>query len=268
MFANNDDTYFSFVGSFYGVVIIVIAITGVKSLDHYFKEKLYSQHLSLSINQIWKEILFAKNSKFNRQILNTFKNRADFSLKEYSCRLYYYAKIAASDNKRTPYSCSQKDLKNDGLDYSLGLFLILVTSLLFVHDTISNNVQEISFMGIEMGSFGFKDVGTLIYHISQKFVVCIFMVVWFITSDFWWRWAILSPIIFYSYQFWESFQPVYEIDGAGNMSVFPLVFLTILGVLLLSRIIRRISINLDYKTILEEELDKSIGELSKLEGGV
>jgi hypothetical protein len=52
------------------------------------------------------------------------------------------------------------------------------------------------------------------------------------------------------------------------MSVFPLVFLTILGVLLLSRIIRRISINLDYKTILEEELDKSIGELSKLEGRV
>ncbi|MEJ2585244.1 MAG: hypothetical protein P8Z38_09440, partial [Robiginitalea sp.] len=84
----------------------------------------------------------------------------------------------------------------------------------------------------------------------------------------WWRWAILSPIIFYSYQFWESFQPVETVDGSGNLNVFPLVFLTILGVFLLSKVIRRIFINLDYQAFLEEELERSIGELSKLERGL
>ena len=147
-------------------------------------------------------------------------------------------------------------------------FLTLATSLLlFIDNFIPPGDQSVNLGGIIIGSFGFQDVKTFSWYISQKFALCIITIIWLFSCVSWWRWAILSPIIFYSYQFWESFQPVYAVDGQGNLNILPYVFLTILGVLLLSKVIRRFSINLDYQALLEEELDKSIGELSRLERG-
>ena len=140
---------------------------------------------------------------------------------------------------------------------------ILLLALLVIHNAIPRNISVINLGNFEIGSFGFIDIGTLVFYSSQKLVLGILSIIWLIFNPYWWRWAILSPIIFYSYQFWESFQSTYEIESAGNLSVFPLVFLKIGGVFLLSRVIRRISINLDYKAFLEAELDKSLGELSR-----
>lgn len=266
MFSSNYEFYFSFLSSFYGITVIIVTLLLVKLLDSYLKDKLFKRYISLSFNQIFKEIFFSKNSKFNRQILKTIKERANLSLKEYSCRLYYYSEVAHSNYTSHYYLGSMRALqRNNKLNYFIGSYILLITILLFVDKAIPNNIHEIDFLGWQIGSFGFKDIGTLFYYASQKLVICIILIVWFITCEFWWRWAILSPIIFYSYQFWESFQPVDDIDGFGNLNVFPLVFLTILGVFLLSKVIRRISINLDYQVFLEEELEKSIGELSRLE---
>ena len=268
MFADSYDNYFSFTISFYGIIFITVVILIFKLFDVFVKEKIYKYYLNLSIKEVCNEILFSNNSKFNRQILKTLRSRKSLSLREYSCRLYYYSTVADYSTRKSRILRSTKILhKNARLNYILGMIVIILTIILLAHHLIPNNVPELDFFGIQVGSFGFKDTGTFIYHASQKFVLSTLMIIWFITSQFWWRWAILSPILFYSYQFWESFQPVYAVDGPGNLNVFPLVFLTILGVLVLSQVIRRVSINLDYQAFLEEELDKSIGELSRFEQG-
>ncbi|UCE69391.1 MAG: hypothetical protein JSW57_00270 [Flavobacteriaceae bacterium] len=268
MFADNYDNYFSFTISLYGIIFITAIIFIFKLLDDFIKQKTYKYYLDLSFKEVCQEIFLSKNSKINRQITNTLRNRKSLSLKEYSYRLYFYSTIADYSTRKGLILKSTKALqKSAKWNYFLGIIAIMLTLFLFLHHLIPNNVSELDLFGIQIGSFGFKDTGTFIYHASQKIVLSSLMIIWFTTSQLWWRWAILSPIIFYTYQFWESFQPVYAVDGLGNLNVFPLVFLTILGVLLLSKVIRRVSINLDYQAFLEEELERSIGELSRVERG-
>ncbi len=52
----------------------------------------------------------------------------------------------------------------------------------------------------------FPDLPTFVWYITTKLCVIITLSLWIITSKNWWRYAILSPIIFYIYQFWEAFQ--------------------------------------------------------------
>jgi len=218
---------------------------------------------------ILNEFFSSWNNKYYSLLKNIINDKPNFSLKEYVFRIYYYNQLVNqkynSSSIDSEVSCS-RNKKN--LDVFFALMIICVLLILFVDNFIPANKQNMDLFGFNVGSHGFNDVKTFSWYISQKFAMSILAFIWLINNVSWWRWAILSPIIFYSYQFWESFQPVEDIDGSGNLNVFPLVFLTILGVFLLSKVIRRISINLDYQVFLEEELEKSIGELSRLERGV
>ena len=96
-------------------------------------------------------------------------------------------------------------------------------------------------------------------------VLCFLVLVWFATCKYWWRWAILSPVLFYLYQFWEIFQSVKEIDGSGNLKVLPLALLAAIVVAILWKLIRSISITRDYRQLLKLELDKNLEQFSREE---
>jgi hypothetical protein len=133
---------------------------------------------------------------------------------------------------------------------------------LILDNWIPEGKEVVILKRFQIESYGFQTVKIFIWYVSQKLVLAVILIIWFITSPYWWRWAILSPLIFYTYQFWEAFQPESQIESAGTLNVFPLVFATITLVLLISRIVRTHSITMDYKAHLERELDLGISELS------
>ena len=88
------------------------------------------------------------------------------------------------------------------------------------------------------------------------------MILWFITYHSWWRYAILSPLILYLFQFWEAIQDGYSnVDAFGNYKVFPLVLLSIILLLALSRIVRRHSRSLDIYEQITHEINSLINKL-------
>lgn len=214
---------------------------------------------------ILRELCSSWAHKFNLHTNEVIVKKTGFTLKAYLHRVYYLTQVLEK----------KYDLNNsEGLRYNLfeqgrrtqvvlSGFIIITSIFIYLDNFIPAGVESLRIGNIEIGKFGFQDVTTFFWYASRKLSLCFLGVMWFITSANWWRWAILSPIIFYAYQFWESFQPISEIDGEGNIKVFPLVFITILGVLLLSKIIRRISVNLDYQTLLREELNQGLEELSR-----
>ena len=263
MFAVEKMRYFEYISSWPSLLIFVILLCVIISLDTRIGRRKSHLNIYPSNNQIWQEIILSGKLKFNNEIRRTVNNKPNLELKEYVYRIYYFNQLAASNENRFP-SLRRQQIGNSIKDNSiLGLTMILLSALLLIHFVVPSNVNFLQFGSITIGSFGFKDFGTFIYYTSQKFVLLNLSIIWFVFNPYWWRWAILSPIIFYSYQFWEGFQTTSDLESSGNLSVFPLVFLTIAGVFLLSRVIRRISINLDYQEFLEEELENSIAQLSR-----
>jgi len=249
--------------------VLLIFFVGFVAIfsDHLIKTKLVNQGIQLSFEAGCKELFEAWNSRYNREIRKTLQRKSDFSPKEYLHRIYYYSNLAeriegmhspihASSSRRSYYRL---------LDLAVGSALLVLLAFLFAPHWIPKNESSSLIFGLRVGSFGFYDSSTFLFYASNKMVLCLLGLIWFATCRYWWRWAILSPVIFYLYQFWELFQPVTEIDSSGNLNVLPLALLTVIFVALLWKLIRSISITRDYRQFLKRELDKNLEQFSKEE---
>ncbi len=86
------------------------------------------------------------------------------------------------------------------------LLLIIFSSLAWLHVFIPKEQGKLNLLFLSISNNGFPDLSTFVWYITTKFCVIITLCIWIITSRNWWRYAILSPIIFYIYQLWEAFQ--------------------------------------------------------------
>lgn len=266
MYTNSYEEYFHFLVSHYGISIITVLVFMFIYADTQIKKRFISINLNLPNVWFWKEVISPNNSILNKKIRKTLNDKSNLSLKDYLYRVYYYKDIVDKGRgAKLDSNIRDKATFKNKYDYFIGLIILLFTSLLFVYELIPKDNQELSISGLEIKTYGFLDVKTLFWYVSQKLVLFSLMTTWFITSPHWWRWAILSPILFYSYQFWEAFQVTSQLESKGNLSVFPFVFLTMGLVFLMSKVIRSHSKTLDYKAFLEKELDRGISELSRSE---
>ncbi|MGB5229134.1 MAG: hypothetical protein WBN55_12785 [Eudoraea sp.] len=131
--------------------------------------------------------------------------------------------------------------------------LVFTTLLWFTHFLIPKNKQILDFGIIQLSNNGFLNVRTFVWFLLQKLIILIPLVLWFITCQQWWKYAILSPIILYSYQFWEATQDVSLLDAAGNIKAFPAIFCVVLLLFLISKAIKyRVEILIMYDHLAEE----------------
>jgi len=130
--------------------------------------------------------------------------------------------------------------------------LIITTLLWFIHYLIpEKQVWDLEI--VQLNNNGFLNVRIFIWFLLQKLIILIPLVLWFITCQQWWKYAIFSPIILYSYQFWEATQNVYSLDAAGNIKAFPAIFCVVLLLLVLSKAIKyRVEILIMYEHLAEE----------------
>jgi hypothetical protein len=141
------------------------------------------------------------------------------------------------------------------------LFL-LIYWLWFMPFFVQDGTISFNLLGYKVGSYGFLDASTFFWFVTRKLIIIIFLSLWFITSPHWWRFAILSPLAIYSFQFWEAFQDVSELDALSNLKIFPLVLLNLILTLLISRFVKyRVKLILTYQEI-SQEMEKIIEELT------
>lgn len=141
-------------------------------------------------------------------------------------------------------------------DVQICIILFLTSSLWFVHYFVPDGVKQINVGFMVVESNGFPDVDVFIWFLCYKLLILIPMILWFVISKQWWKYAILSPILVFTYQFWEAFQDEQLLDAYGNMRIFPAVFLVILIVWILSRTIKyRIAV-LDANEFVINEIEE------------
>lgn len=153
---------------------------------------------------------------------------------------------------------------------SLGWFLLILTSisLWILHYFIPDGVTKYTFGLLLIQDNGFLDAKIFMWFISRKLMVIVPSIIWFFTYHSWWRYAILPTLVLFLFQFWEAFQDVQTIEAHSNIKVFPLVFLSILLVLALSRIVRRQSQTLDAYEQISLEIEQLIKKLSDERSGL
>ncbi len=136
------------------------------------------------------------------------------------------------------------------------VLIVLCPIIYNTHHLVPSGIYEVELLGLKIGSNGFLDFNTFYWFAMTKFCVLLLMMVWFISSKIWWRYAILSPIIIYSYQFLESLLDIRYLDSSSNVNVFPVVLTVII-------VLRLLSYNFKYKFgILDiyEEVENELEE--------
>jgi hypothetical protein len=262
---SDSNSYWDYIFSIPGIISILLVLSIILLFDNLFKKHILAYYIEITFYQMIREIAFSWNTKLNYQIKSFIKKKPTFSLREYLIGAYYLQEMTQQlKNERREDTSDlnvDKNLKKNSF-FFITIVIIIATIFFFLADFMPSNSKTLNLGGVVIESYGFDDVTTLVWYTSQKVFLVSALIIWFITSPYWWRWAILSPLIFYTYQFWEAFQPGTQIESAGTLNVFPLVFATITLVLLISRIVRTHSITMDYKAHLERELDLGISELS------
>lgn len=266
MFTDTYEQFSNYVLSGYGLLLMVLVVLAVLKADATVKTKLVNRDIRLTFEAGCRELFEAWNSRCNLAIRKTLNRKAHLTLHEYIQRIYFYAVLVEKQEdrnlKQNNYPKRRWSKFRAFMIFGILISLIL---MLFVHHWIPSEQTRFEILGFEIGSFGFRDSGTFLFYSLNKFTLCILGLIWFATSKHWWRGAILSPILFYLYQFCESFYPTTNLDGEGNLNIMPLVLIAILSVILLWALIRRISENRDYKDFLKRELEASLQELSREE---
>ncbi len=144
----------------------------------------------------------------------------------------------------------------------LAILLLLTIFLWFSNRLVRRDVMELNFWIFSLDSNGFNDVFTYIWFLKIKLIVLLPSVFWFITLKDWWRYAILSPIIIYGYQFWEASRNVDTLDAISNLKLVPFVII-ILGLLIfLSRKFKNKILFSELHSFLTKEIDNLLTSMA------
>ena len=165
---------------------------------------------------------------------------------------------------------SDHQMKREELKLSIRLVDIFLISILLsipliysFFDFIPEGQLEYNWMGTVITPHGFKDVNIFVWYLLSKICILIPLLLWFFTSQNWWRYAILSPIVIYIYQIWESFNTSNtQVDEIEFIKALPLLASIIFILLIFSHFVKyrsKLALLYDELTI---EIDRLIAKIS------
>jgi dipeptide/tripeptide permease len=135
----------------------------------------------------------------------------------------------------------------------------------FVYLLIPDGLNKIDIGGWSLGNMGFGSLDNLAWYLLKKISIVLFLIIWFISAKNWWKMAILTPLIIYSYQIIEVFFDIGDVDAGNNSKILPILFPVIIALLFLIQIVRLKSRLMDYIDQFEKELETEISNISKSE---
>jgi hypothetical protein len=134
-----------------------------------------------------------------------------------------------------------------------------------IHRMVPENIKMLDLEFLSIHNYGFPAIDILLWLLFIKSTFLIAISIWFITCQYWWKYAILSPIILVSYQIWEMFQEVQYIDAWGNLRAFPFVLFIILVLFMLSNYVKYELKVSELHNSISLELDELIGSMASLD---
>jgi hypothetical protein len=238
----------------------LIFITTLIIIRKYYQKKFVEEIKSVKIsNLLYSES--KKNYIRFKDFIDRIKRKAveENNVKYYQNLFVLRKNIEANITKSRlnyTYSITSRAI------HSLIVALFILMPIFFnLHRIVPENIRYLDLGLIYIHNYGFPSIDIMFWLFFIKSTFLIALGIWFITCKYWWKYAILSPIILVSYQIWEMFQEVQFIDAWGNLRAFPFVLCILLVLFMLSNYVKY-----EFKV---SELHKSISlELEELIGGM
>lgn len=251
----NVNGYTAFVISILTNVVILFTLV-------FLHRKYFKTNLGKGNNLNWVKIFDNKSKKYYNEFTKTFNWVKSYEGKKYmefqsdldNVKMLYYAKeVLKSLNNNFYNNDNQNTVRFRFIIFSV----FIITPILFsLHHLIPPDVDSITLFNVEIPKFGFPSFNIMLWLFSFKLLVFLLLGSWFITCPYWWRYAILSPVILNVYQLWEMFQDVRHIEAWGNLRAVPYILLVLTLLIYLSDKIRYEVKIAEISEQLDQEIEK------------
>lgn len=149
------------------------------------------------------------------------------------------------------------------LDLLIILMLICSAILVYVHLLIPENKSFIHIFNFKIGSAGFTEVQIMVYVLSNKAANFLYLLIWFVTSYKWYKYALLSPILMTAYQIWELFQPYKIIDEYSLLTLLPWIVGLSAVLVFIGVKVNYVNLIIDYQKEISTKIDELITKNAK-----
>jgi len=204
--------------------------------DAFLFKKLREYEFNNSFNRLLRDkILFNKIREHLSSTESVYLNEKG----EKPSRLYFLAERLKF--KLSEYQNFPNDLRITyrSQDILYAVILILIPYVFYLFEYIPEGLTEYNVLGVKILAHGFNDVNIFVWYVLSKICVLIPLIIWFITAQNWWRYAILSPIIIYSYQLWEGIKDTgTKADEIEYVLAFPYLFVVLIALIVLTHLIK------------------------------
>lgn len=247
----------------YSIILVLSLVLLVLIIEFLVINRFKSSRIGFGPIDLHVDKDLYENIKSQLEKLKTKRNIIDDF--QYSYRLLYFEKLIKSkkDINRPNLQMVSFLKKFSAFDIFIALSLFFYPLFYNMHQLIPEGLEEVNVLGLTLDNNGFVDVHTYYWFLTNKLGLSILMIIWFYTSKNWWRYAILTPIILYTYQFWEANQDIQHLDAFGNLKAFPAVFSVVFLLVVLSRTFKYKYGLLDIHDNIVKELDIIIKEEAK-----
>uniref|UniRef100_UPI0037DD76D3 hypothetical protein n=1 Tax=Zhouia sp. PK063 TaxID=3373602 RepID=UPI0037DD76D3 len=146
--------------------------------------------------------------------------------------------------------------------WGIKILLIILPIFTYAYKIVDPSVKFIDFGLFTLGSFGYSYVYIFLWAIVSKFIILTLLIIWFLTTNSWYKYTILSPVLFTSYQILEVFLPA-GVDEIAVLDAFtvllPFAFLLVYS----SYKLKYLSLNLTLQDVLEKEINAILKEVKE-----
>ncbi len=147
-------------------------------------------------------------------------------------------------------------------DLLIVALLIFTSFLLDSYKFIPENVQQYKVLWFTLHSHGFVDVHTFYWYVCIKLGIFLPMVIWFVTSRDWWRYAILSPIVLMFHQLLEGIAPREITDEISFFKALPLIIAIVCFLGWIAHVIRHKTKVLELYEGITQEIEEMLSKIS------
>ena len=221
----------------------------------------YRKHINRSLLGIFEE------REFYIEICNRYidikRHKREVNEDDYPYKLYHIKTLLKQKISKFESITSRiVDEKHKKFNLVLGLIILFIPALFYSNTLIPKGLKEITYLGITIDDNGFQDVNTFYWFLLLKLCIILPLIIWFVTTKYWWKYSILSPIILFSYQFWEANLDTTELDSYGNIKILPLIIFVLLFVLMLAKLTKYRARIMELYSEINNELDITIYNLA------
>jgi hypothetical protein len=246
---------------FIGLLLTFLFICLILFLEHFAIKSIGQNRINPSLLELLKSSI-KKTYKSLHPQLNLIRSQQNTNKKKNYLKRLFGLRLLL-DNRLSDTTFIKKPFYlNKQFTYFLVFVLVLIPGIYYLHLFLPEGETQSSLFGIPINSHGFQDTSIFMWFICQKICILIPLSIWFIVSRTWWKYAILSPIILYTFQIWQTFQEVNNVDESESIKALPFIFIVVITLIVLSSFVKYYSKTMDIYEDISYEIEGLLDEIN------